>query len=171
MSFLGDDLYQGRKQLVFIMKRSTTFIICIACVLVVIVIFLVWQRNEIVPGNPPNSATSTNDNTISLGVENFHVTGTLVRNNPGLKPDVWYIIYEQPGTPALSLELRFTDTSICLLSGMQTDCQTISVKNGRRAEVWGIKEENMLTATRLEIAAENTEPLSPGEISGEEGKG
>ena len=35
----------------------------------------------------------------------FIADGNVVRNNPGLKPNVWYLVYEKPGAPALTLEL------------------------------------------------------------------
>lgn len=35
----------------------------------------------------------------------FDQEGNLVRNNPGMKAGVWYLVYEKPGQPALGSEL------------------------------------------------------------------
>jgi hypothetical protein len=50
------------------------------------------------------TATSTTPVATST-VPSFVAEGNVVRNNPGLKPNVWYLLYEQPGKPALSVEL------------------------------------------------------------------
>lgn len=40
-------------------------------------------------------------------------TGNIVINNPGLEKDTWYLVYEEEGSPALSVELIFGEDSLC----------------------------------------------------------
>ncbi|MGE5298318.1 MAG: GerMN domain-containing protein [Acidobacteriaceae bacterium] len=40
---------------------------------------------------------------------NFAEHGVLIKDNPGLKPNVWYLSYEKPGQPALSVQLDLAD--------------------------------------------------------------
>jgi hypothetical protein len=44
---------------------------------------------------------------------NFSKTGNLIKNNPGLEKDVWYLSYEEPGKPGLLMKLKFAEESIC----------------------------------------------------------
>lgn len=37
--------------------------------------------------------------------DNFIYDGVVIKNNPGFKPDVWFLSYEEPGSPGLSVEL------------------------------------------------------------------
>ncbi len=41
----------------------------------------------------------------------FNVDGTVTRNNPGQEPDVWYLVYEEPGSPGLSVSLDMSATT------------------------------------------------------------
>lgn len=43
----------------------------------------------------------------------FVAQGHLVKDNPGLTPGVWYLVYEEPGFAALSVPLSFDTTSRC----------------------------------------------------------
>jgi len=40
---------------------------------------------------------------------NFVKTGNVVINNPGMEEDVWYLIYEEPGSPAKNVKLFFEE--------------------------------------------------------------
>ena len=63
---------------------------------------------------PPRSQTSApaqSDYVLTFKVANtsttntFDEVGNVIRNNPGLTPNVWYLTYEKPGAPALTVEL------------------------------------------------------------------
>jgi len=74
----------------------------------------------------------------------FSQTGNLVRNNPGLKKDTWYLLYEKAGAPALIIELVFNEESQC----MPTPCSLISLENGERVKIEGLaKEKSVLVET------------------------
>lgn len=77
--------------------------------------------------------------------ENFEKIGNLVRNNPGQKANVWYLVYEEPGKPALSKELNFTEGSMC------TDvlCDTSLLQSGDRVSVTGDLVGERVTVIRL----------------------
>lgn len=65
---------------------------------------------------------------------NFTESGNLVKNNPGLKPEVWYLVYEAPGSPALSKELQFDDKTMC----GTTTCNPATFSQGERVRITGI---------------------------------
>lgn len=52
----------------------------------------------------------------------FSEIGHLVKDNPGFKPGVWYLVYEKPGAPALTQELVFDQESVCLVNGRTGKC-------------------------------------------------
>ena len=52
--------------------------------------------------NAPQTAT-----TEATATAAFSADGYLVRDAPGQKPGVWYLLFERPGEPALTLELLF----------------------------------------------------------------
>lgn len=68
---------------------------------------------------------------------NFTATGNLVKNNPGLKPDVWYLIYEKPGAPALRVELKFNNVD------------TTSFSQGERVSIEGMLQGSVVTVSRI----------------------
>lgn len=77
--------------------------------------------------------------------ENFARIGNLVQNNPGQKANVWYLVYEEPGKPALFKELNFTERSLC----GDKSCSTALLQAGDRVSVTGELAGEMVTVTRL----------------------
>jgi hypothetical protein len=57
--------------------------------------------------------------------EAFNKIGHLVKDNPGLKPGVWFLVYEAPGAPALTQELSFDIESVCSANGRTGKCPDI----------------------------------------------
>lgn len=57
----------------------------------------------------------------------FSAEGNVARNNPGQRPDIWYLIYEKPGAPGLSVELDLHSVS----------APYISLEQGERVRVTG----------------------------------
>jgi hypothetical protein len=74
----------------------------------------------------------------------FQETGYLVKDNPGFKPNVWYLIYETAGSPALTQELNFDDEQgmpglivgnrVTIDGVLNTDTNVVNVTNIGTAE-------------------------------------
>lgn len=75
---------------------------------------------------------------------NFSEIGNLVFNNPGLKADTWYLIYEKPGSAALSAELRFDSESKC----ENGPCPG-SIAEGERVRIDGIATTSIVLVRSL----------------------
>src|SRR5690606_12481542 len=73
--------------------------------------------------------------------------------NPGLPPGVWFLLYEDPGAPALTAELQFTTTSQCTAGGASISCDDLEV--GTRARVRGIEADGVVQVVTLEVESGN----------------
>lgn len=74
--------------------------------------------------------------TVTVATEvtgSFDHTGNLVFNNPGMENDVWYLVYEAPGEPALSMKLQFDEQSVC----SEGVCNPETLKAGQSVRVVG----------------------------------
>jgi len=69
---------------------------------------------------------------------NFSQDGNLVKNNPGSKPDTWYLVYDQAGSPAASKELSFSSVPN-------------SVEVGMRAHVEGYATDQLVEVRKIDI--------------------
>lgn len=78
---------------------------------------------------------------------NFSRTGNLVINNPGLEENVWYLIYETPGSPAATTKLSFDDKSVCKTQ----DESCLSLVVGDRVSVKGIEGDGKVLVRELEV--------------------
>lgn len=79
----------------------------------------------------------------SVGTDiNFDETGHFVKDNPGLKPGVWYLIYEKPGAPALMAELVFDDKSTCVWGDRQGVCPDVFLPRSSLTRVRGTLMQN-----------------------------
>lgn len=67
----------------------------------------------------------------------FTAEGNIVRNNPGLKPDTWYLVYESAAAPALTTELIFDAESECVSEGRTISCALTTFPQGTRAHIAG----------------------------------
>lgn len=86
------------------------------------------------------------------GWETFDETGNLTFNSPGASPETWYLVYEEPGAPALTAELAFTQESVCNLQSGTTTCPE-GLAPGMRVRVIGKVRDNIVrTETMTEIA-------------------
>jgi len=79
----------------------------------------------------------------------FSESGNLIKNNPGLKEGVWYLSYEEPGSPGLKVELDFTDESECSVGGEEKDCDNLNLESGVRVQVNGVKENGSVKVDKL----------------------
>jgi hypothetical protein len=69
----------------------------------------------------------------------FSADGNLTRNNPGQKPDVWFLIYEKPGSPGLSVELDLNSVV----------APYISLTQGERVQVTGTLRGSVVIAQSI----------------------
>lgn len=69
----------------------------------------------------------------------FSQDGTVTRNNPGQKPNVWYLVYEKPGAPALSAELDLNSVV----------APYIDITQGERMYVEGTLRGNIVTVRSI----------------------
>lgn len=76
---------------------------------------------------------------------NFSQEGNLVKDNPGLKADTWYLVYEKPGTAALNIELIFIDQSECKIVKSSAACSLDDLEKGERVKIDGSAQANQLT--------------------------
>jgi hypothetical protein len=70
--------------------------------------------------------------------------------------DALYLIYEEPGKPALSVILNFDEKSLCGDQNHKTVCMALSVSdygmsNGRPITVMGIKSGKYVTVRELDL--------------------
>jgi len=82
---------------------------------------------------------------------NFSETGNLVKDNPGFKPGVWYLVYEKPGAPALNAELKFNEDSFCQVGSVSQSCQITPFEAGDRAQVTGWKIDDAVIVKNMVI--------------------
>ena len=69
-------------------------------------------------------------------MRDFEKVGNLVKDNPGLKSGVWYVVYEEPGAPAIAAELLF-ENEICRDVREFVVCQNRAFHIGDRVRVQG----------------------------------
>ena len=81
---------------------------------------------------------------------NFSETGNLVIDTL----DNWYLVYEKPGAPALSVVLNLTGKTKCFEGDMQKKCSTLAVEEGERAEVRGYESEGMVEVSEIRFGVE-----------------
>lgn len=102
-------------------------------------------------GSPTNPSL-TNSQSAGEGTSNinFEKIGNLVRNNPGLKADVWYLTYEEAGKPALNTELAITASSTCLY-GMDRElpCELLEFDQGERVKITGAETEGAVAVKTI----------------------
>lgn len=75
----------------------------------------------------------------------FEKSGYLIRNNPGLKPNVWYLSFEEKSSPAVLVELNFESSQA--VSGF---------KVGDRVAVTGVKDNGVITVSGIKADVTKT---------------
>ena len=89
-------------------------------------------------------------------VFNFSASGNLAKNNPGQKPDVWYLVYEEPGAPGLTVELQFDNNSSCITSTTTVPCATIMsndyFQSGEKVSIKGTKKDSVVLVSELTVS-------------------
>lgn len=101
----------------------------------------------------------------------FSRIGTLVFNTPGLKPNTPYLVYENPGQPALTKELGLDELSVCAAPDGAAPCMAMSTTldvpfGGKRARVEGIEEGDMVVVRKLQVVGQGQPELAidPGRV-------
>lgn len=122
------------------MKKVIPLILIL--ILAIAGIFLLNRSNDrdATPGTSPTSTPAS---------AAFEGEGVLARNNPGLKPGVWYLVTEQTGAPALSYELSFTTASTCTVGASAANCLNLTIENGQRVHVEGDIENGVVSVATL----------------------
>lgn len=78
----------------------------------------------------------------------FYAEGNLVRDTPGLTPGRWYLVYEEPGFPGLSVPLMFDAASKCAAAGAEAVCDG-SFLVGDRVQIEGVRTEEHVLVKKL----------------------
>jgi hypothetical protein len=80
----------------------------------------------------------------------FSSEGNVTRNNPGQKPDIWYLVYERPGSPALSFELDLHSAEVSISS----------LSQGTRVQVTGTVHNDVLLVSSILIVPVGSTPIT-----------
>jgi hypothetical protein len=67
----------------------------------------------------------------------FDKTGNIVKDNPGMEAGVWYLVYEEAGSPALNTMLQFSSLSVCVEGEESSTCEPDLLSQGDRVRVTG----------------------------------
>jgi hypothetical protein len=92
-------------------------------------------------GNPstPHPETKCNDQKLESPEQiDFIETGHFMKDAPGLKPGVWYLSYEKPGSPALYKELVFDEMSLCTYNTTRGKCPDVLLPSSAMTRVRGV---------------------------------
>jgi len=113
---------------------------------------LVLEKDN--PSDLPENANELRVPVIIKATEsatNFSETGNIVKDNPGLKPGIWYLVYEKPGAAALNVELSFNEKSLCEIGAVSQPCLATIFETGDKIQVIGQKTDNIVAVTNLTI--------------------
>ena len=133
-------------------------IIPIIIILALIILAVVLLKSEPVPVTPPVDEPAEGSQMIG-----FEKNGVLLKNNPGQKPNTVYLTYEEPGSPAKSVELIFTKYTLCTEDESTIDCTKLEFENGTPANVTGNPEGDTVTVVSLSMISEAID--SPGDMT------
>lgn len=90
----------------------------------------------------PKKEQETTEPLKVVGV-NFSQAGNL------LNKEGWILLYEEPGNPALDVNLKFTNDSLCDLGKGELPCDTSKFEHGSRVQVEGNKSGKEVTVVKL----------------------
>jgi hypothetical protein len=93
---------------------------------------------------------SSEDNNPPSKIEiNFTRTGHLVKDNPGLKPGTWYLLYEMPGSPALTAELKFDSNSLLFVNDKSQPYDESLLYQGFPVTIEGVMKDSVVLVVYL----------------------
>lgn len=76
--------------------------------------------------------------------DNFAHDGVVIKDNPGFKPGVWFLSYEEPGSPGLSVELDLNSVPAPYIS--LTQGERVHVEGTLRGAVVTVRSITSLSA-------------------------
>jgi hypothetical protein len=137
------------------MTKNNKIFLAIIIALAVFPLFILLRGNEdtwicsngewVKHGNPSSVKPETVCGTsVDLNAVNFDETGHFVKDNPGMKPGVWFLVYEKPGMPALYKELVFDEKSICEYNETVGKCPDVLLPSSAMTRVRGIEQNNIV---------------------------
>ena len=113
--------------------------------------------------NPTSTSTVESEpSVVASQPTNFFAVGTVTFDSPGLKRDRPYLLYEEPGAPALYRELMFDSLSWCGTPSGGTLCLTLSTNQpfqGERVTVEGVLEGEVIVIRKLQSRPAGDEGL------------
>lgn len=82
---------------------------------------------------------------------NFTHDGNLIKQGAGTETEGWIFLYEEPGHPALPVNLIFQHFSLCDFGDGEKSCQIKlnKIESGIRVHLEGDKEGNEITVIKL----------------------
>ncbi len=87
----------------------------------------------------------------------FIQEGVLIKNNPGLEEEVWYLSYEKAGNPGLKIKLKFDKESDCIIE-KEVDCLNLSEELiGTKVQIEGSEKNNQVLVYLLKKKVEKSE--------------
>jgi hypothetical protein len=89
----------------------------------------------------------------------FRKMGVLVRDNPGLKPGVWYLVYDLPGAPGVTQELSFDSKSFLFVDDRSQNYAEGILSNGLHVSVEGNEASGVVYVKYLVEVADVEPPV------------
>ena len=101
----------------------------------------------------------------------FSKTGIFVMNNPGMEENVPYLIYDEPGKPAVTTKLKFDTDSKCIVETNTLPCLAMSTSfdvafGGKKVSITGVyNEDKSVVIKRLSVVQNvDTKDIGGGSI-------
>lgn len=155
------------------MTKTTSVIVTVIVILLVLPLvfiggsYLMYQTNvgqssEVQEGGenneniePSEEEPQTGDKIVETETEEFLRWGNIV-NVDNLTAE---LVYEEPGKPALTVNLVFTMATLCVVDGREATCPLFSTsplfEQGARVYVEGEKEGDIVTVRKITEEASN----------------
>lgn len=89
---------------------------------------------------------------------NFSEIGNIVE-----REGLWTLVYEKPGSPALTVSLVFDDLSMCTDERADGSCLPAYWEIGDRVEIKGVKDEDILLVRSFRVIGEASSLIDSGD--------
>lgn len=148
-------------------EQKLVFAIAPAVAIIIgVVISLGWfgeSSEPIVGANEPTYTDTPSEPFVApLPTDTVRV-GTVTFDTPGLKQDTLYLVYEEPGKPAVTKQLIIDEHSYCNIGSGGLPCMMMSVQysmafGGKRALIDGNAAGEAIVVRRIRVLDENETP-------------
>lgn len=101
--------------------------------------------------NRPEASPTPTPTPVADKSVNFNHTGNFHMSDPKLKQNEFYLIYEAPGSPALSVRLYFNEKTICQDAMSTEPCPRPIFPDGTRITVQGTQVKNYVIVKKIII--------------------